>query len=185
MAPNGTEYDLRMDALSSEELVAAVARVAVSRGLRVAAAESLTCGLVTSELGTGPEAAQWLRGGVVAYSTDVKQHVLGVSPGPVVTARCAEQMAKGVADLLGAHLAVSTTGAGGPDPVEGNPPGTVHIGWWYRGRSGSRSYLFNGSPEHVVELTVQASLKMLHSLILGQELNTPTPTTAHRDESAL
>jgi nicotinamide-nucleotide amidase len=154
-----------MGALPREDLVAAIAHAAASGGLGIATAESLTCGLVTSELGKGPDAAQWLRGGVVAYSTAVKQDVLGVRPGPVVTTRCAEQMASGAARLLRADVSVSTTGAGGPDPVEGKQPGTVHLGWWHQGRSGTRSYQFDGDPERVVESTVQASLELLLSII--------------------
>jgi nicotinamide-nucleotide amidase len=154
-----------MGALPREDLVTAIARAALSVGLSIATAESLTSGLVTSELGKGPDAAKWLRGGVVAYSTAVKQDVLGVRPGPVVTTRCAEQMATGAARLLRADVSVSTTGVGGPDPVEGQPPGTVHLGWWHQGRSGSRSYQFDGDPERVVESTVNASLELLRALI--------------------
>ena len=50
---------------------------------------------------------------------------LGVDPGPVVTALAARQMAGGVARLLGADVAISVTGVGGPDEEEGQPPGTV------------------------------------------------------------
>jgi nicotinamide-nucleotide amidase len=49
-------------------------------------------------------------------------------PGPVVTAECAEQMARGVARLTDSDLGLSATGVGGPDPEEGHPPGTVFLG---------------------------------------------------------
>lgn len=128
------------------------------RDLTVAVAESLTCGLLVSALGAADDASEWLRGGVVAYSTAVKQKVLGVSPGPVVSARCAEEMAAGVAARLDADAAVATTGVGGPDGEEGRDPGTVYIGWWVRGRAGSKLYRFDGTPEEVLEATVAAAL---------------------------
>lgn len=139
----------------------AVSRSARDRDITVAVAESLTCGLLVSTLGRADNASQWLRGGVVAYSTDVKRSVLSVSPGPVVSAQCAEEMAAGVASLLEANVTVATTGVGGPEPEEGHDPGTVYIGWSSRGITGSALYNFTGSPEEVVEATVSAALAHL------------------------
>lgn len=53
--------------------------------------------------------------------------LLGVDPGPVITADTALQMAIGAAELLGANVAVATTGVGGPGRQEGKPQGTVFI----------------------------------------------------------
>jgi nicotinamide-nucleotide amidase len=142
----------------SANLAEKVARCASDRDLTVAVAESLTSGLLVSALGAAEDASEWLRGGVVAYATAVKQKVLAVSPGPVVSARCAEEMAAGVAAQLDADAAVATTGVGGPDSEEGREPGTVYIGWWVRGRAGSRQYSFAGTPEAVLEATVAAAL---------------------------
>jgi nicotinamide-nucleotide amidase len=143
------------------ELAQAVAKRAEEFGVTIAVAESLTCGRVVSELGRGEAAADWLRGGVVAYSSEVKREVLGVSPGPVVSARCAEEMAAGVAGVLGADIAVATTGVGGPGGEEGRPAGTVYLGWWCRGRRGSELHRFEGDPTEVVEKTVAAALELL------------------------
>ena len=46
----------------------------------------------------------------------------------MITAETALQMAIGAAELLGADVAVATTGVGGPGPQEGKPQGTVFIG---------------------------------------------------------
>ena len=78
------------------DLAEQVAELAHSRGLWIAAAESLTGGAVSSALAAAPGASDWYHGGVVAYSPRVKQHLLGVTPGPVVTARCADELAQGV-----------------------------------------------------------------------------------------
>ena len=147
-----------MIAEKNADLAEQVAQCASGRGLTVAVAESLTSGLLVSALGAAENASEWLRGGVVAYATAVKQKVLAVSPGPVVSARCAEEMAAGVAAQLDADAAVATTGVGGPDSEEGREPGTVYIGWWVHGRAGSRLYHFDGTPEEVLEATVAAAL---------------------------
>ena len=112
---------------SDEERADRVAELATSRGLRVAVAESLTAGRISSFLGRGEAASEWYRGAVVAYDEEVKFEVLGVTRGPVVTAACARQMADGVRTLLGADVALGITGVGGPGPQEDCPPGTVHL----------------------------------------------------------
>src|SRR5687767_3132995 len=107
-----------------------IADAALRRRVRVAIAESLTCGLLASELGKGHDATEWFAGGVVAYQTDVKRRVLKVRAGvDPCSADCAEQLATGVRALLDADLAVSATGVGGPDAEDGHAPGTVYLGW--------------------------------------------------------
>ena len=53
----------------------------IERGLTIGAAESLTGGLVTAALTTVPGASAVVRGGIVAYATDVKNSLLGVDTG--------------------------------------------------------------------------------------------------------
>ncbi|MFJ2509011.1 CinA family protein [Arthrobacter citreus] len=112
------------------ELVIAAAAAARTR---IAAAESLTAGMVAAELGTVPGASAVLQGGVVAYQNSVKEQVLGVDGALLqsagsVDARVAEQMAAGVRRLLKADIGISTTGVAGPEPHDGKPVGTVFIG---------------------------------------------------------
>lgn len=107
-------------------------------GWTVAVAESLTGGLLVSSLVDVPGASRVVRGGVVAYATDVKQSVLGVDAALLeahgaVHPRVARQMARGVRDVLGrdgvpADVGVATTGVAGPDAQDGHVVGTVHIG---------------------------------------------------------
>jgi len=149
-------------AAESQEHVARIARLAGERGLDVAAAESLTSGLLSSRLGAGPDASEWFRGAVVAYQEPVKFEVLGVPEGPVVTAECAEQMARGVADLLGASVAVSVTGVGGPDPSEGEPPGTVYVGVLVDDDlTVHRLDLAGDDPDRILHVTADEALRVL------------------------
>ena len=93
----------------------------------MAVAESLTGGMISSALAAAPGASAWFRGGVVAYSSEVKHELLDVPPGPVVSDTAAAAMAQGVRRLLRADLALAVTEAGGPDPQDGQPPGTVRF----------------------------------------------------------
>jgi nicotinamide-nucleotide amidase len=102
------------------------------RGWSIAAAESLTGGRVTATLVDVPGASAHVRGGIVAYATDVKASQLGVDAalladrGPV-DPDVALQMAEGVRRVLRAEVGLATTGVAGPDPQGGKPVGTVHV----------------------------------------------------------
>ncbi|MEJ5915458.1 CinA family protein [Pseudokineococcus sp. 1T1Z-3] len=101
-------------------------------GVVVATAESLTAGLVSARLATVAGASEVLRGGVVAYAPAVKVDVLGVAQemldehGPVHV-DVALAMADGARRLLGADVAVATTGVAGPGPADGHPAGTLVV----------------------------------------------------------
>ena len=115
------------------ELAQQVVEALRSSGQTVGAAESLTGGLRVAALVEVPGASTVVRGGVVAYAPQVKVDVLGVEADVVATRgtvdpQTARQMAVRARDLLGADWGVSTTGVAGPEPSEGKPIGTVHVG---------------------------------------------------------
>ncbi|HEX5860309.1 MAG TPA: CinA family protein [Nocardioides sp.] len=146
---------------STEDAVERVAGLAGERDLTVAAAESLTSGLIAQRLGAGPNAADWFRGSVVAYQEPVKFDVLGVREGPVATADAAEEMALGVARLLGADVAVAATGVGGPGPSEGKPAGTVYLAVTVDGQVSARELDLDGDPGQIIEDTADHALELL------------------------
>lgn len=131
--PNSSEF---ASALAAEAI-----EIAAHLGLRIATAESLTGGMLASEIVSVPGASRAFSGGVVAYDTELKATVLGVNPaqleltGPV-DSEVAQQMASGVRRACAAPagapaaLGISTTGVAGPasDPQTGQPAGTVWIG---------------------------------------------------------
>jgi nicotinamide-nucleotide amidase len=139
---------------------------AISRTLRrsdrtASVAESLTSGRIASYLGAAEAASDWFCGGVVAYTNDVKYKVLDVDQGPVVTASCARQMAHGVANLTGSDFAISVTGVGGPDPVEGQPAGTVFIAVRSADSASVEEHHFGGDIEDVLHAATARALQML------------------------
>ena len=90
------------------ELATAVAdRLA---GRRLACAESLTAGRLTTAFASVADAVTFLRGGLVAYQPGVKAELLGVTAESVLSIEAAGQMAYGVADLLDAEVSVVDNG---------------------------------------------------------------------------
>ncbi len=111
---------------------AAVVPVLLDLGLTVGTAESLTGGLVAAALTSVPGASAVVRGGVVAYASDVKASVLGVdrrvlTAQGAVSAAVAEQLAQGVRSVLGCDVGLATTGVAGPGPADGASAGTVFL----------------------------------------------------------
>lgn len=98
------------------------------RGVTLATAESVTGGLVGARLTGVPGASKVFRGAIVSYATEVKQLLLGVGEGPVVSESAARQMARGVRDRLGADIGLSLTGVAGPGEQDGQPVGTLYVG---------------------------------------------------------
>jgi nicotinamide-nucleotide amidase len=153
---------------------AAVALVERLRGasLSVATAESLTGGLVCGALTDVPGASAVVRGGVVAYATDVKASVLGVdadllASGGAVQADVAVQMAQGACRLLGAAVGVATTGVAGPDPQDGQPVGTVYVAATRGAEVVVRRLTLEGDRGQVRAGTVDAALACVHDLVTG------------------
>ncbi|MFE5486673.1 CinA family protein [Streptomyces sp. NPDC056527] len=111
---------------------ARVLELLAESGHTVAAAESLTGGLVAAELTGVPGASKSFRGSVTAYATALKQELLGVdatllAERGAVDPEVALQMAAGARRRLGADWGVATTGVAGPDPQDGQPVGTVYV----------------------------------------------------------
>lgn len=148
-----------------DDRAAVVAERAQARGWTVACAESLTSGAIASALGAAENASEWFRGGVVAYASGVKHDLLHVPPGPVVSAPAARAMAHGAARLLDADLVVAVTGAGGPDPQDGQPPGTVWFGVFWPGGREQTHRAFSGEPVEVVQQTVAFALGLLGDVL--------------------
>jgi len=112
--------------------VTAVVAELTRRGETVAVAESLTGGLVVARLVDVPGASAVVRGGIVAYATELKASLLGVDAALLarvgaVDPAVAAEMAEGVRRRLGATWGVATTGVAGPDPQDGHAPGTAYV----------------------------------------------------------
>jgi nicotinamide-nucleotide amidase len=109
-----------------------IIRAFAAAGQTIATAESLTGGLLCAALTHVPGASAVVRGGVVAYSTEVKRDVLDVDEDLLAAAGAvdpdvAAAMAQGACAMLGADLGIATTGVAGPDEQDGKPVGMVFI----------------------------------------------------------
>lgn len=139
-----------------------------ARGWTVATGESVTGGLVVASLIDAPGASDNVRGGIVAYGTDLKASLLGVDPqllasvGPVA-AGVAEAMARGASSALSATIGLAVTGVAGPDPQGGTPVGTVHVACFIQPQAACevRSQAFAGSRASIRNQAMVAAIELL------------------------
>lgn len=106
-------------ATSDASLEEVLVHLLIERGLTVAVAESCTGGLIASRLTDVPGSSACFLQGMVTYSNEAKQSLLGVSPGTLerhgaVSEHVALEMARGCLERSGADIAVATTGIAGP-----------------------------------------------------------------------
>lgn len=152
--------------MSAAEVVAAL----TLSGRTIAVAESLTGGLLVAELVSVPGASAVVRGGVVAYATDLKAGLLGVDAGLLeregpIHPEVARQMAAGVRARLGADVGISTTGVAGPAPQDGHAPGEVWLGFAVGDDVTSVGLALGGDRTAVRRDTVTESLSRLLPLL--------------------
>ncbi len=124
------KYIVGEDCETLDELVH---KTLTERGLTLATAESCTGGNIARLLTAQAGASVYFKGGVVAYSNEVKESVLGVKHSTLeahgaVSEETVREMAEGVRTRLGTDLAIATTGIAGPDGgTSEKPVGTVWI----------------------------------------------------------
>jgi len=148
-------------------------RGAISRGVTVATAESLTAGMVAAMLADTPGASAMLQGGVVSYQNSVKAEVLGVPPELLdavgsVDGQVAAAMAEGARRLCRADIGVSTTGVAGPEPHDDKAVGTVFVGVATAGGSASYAYSFEGNRPEIRGQACAAALERLLEVLSSE-----------------
>ncbi len=158
--------------MNGTDVAGRVVALLTAREESVATAESLTGGLVVAALVDVPGASRVVRGGVVAYATEVKHTVLRVDAGLLaahgpVHPEVAAQLAAGACVALGADWGLATTGVAGPGPQDGVPAGTVHIAVHGPdpGQRAVRSLWLPGARAQVRRETVEALLALFAELL--------------------
>ncbi|WP_240126021.1 CinA family protein [Thermomonas alba] len=131
-------------------------------------AESCTGGWIAKCITDIPGSSAWFDCGMVAYSYEAKQALLGVRPQTLeqfgaVSRETVVEMVSGALVHSGATLAVAVTGIAGPGGgSEDKPVGSVWIGWKRRGGyARAELFRFEGDRDAVRRQTVVAALRGL------------------------
>lgn len=156
----------------TEELI----KLLIGKNLLLATAESLTGGMLSSELVSIPGASNTFIEGFVTYSIRAKEETLGVPYEIIdsygaVSYETAKEMAKGALRASGAHVSMATTGNAGPDPSEGKPVGLVYTAVDVRGEIFVTEHHFRGSRNDIRVRSVEAVIDECLRALQGEILN--------------
>jgi nicotinamide-nucleotide amidase len=141
------------------------------RNLSLATMESCTGGLLASTITDVPGSSDYFRGGLVAYSAQVKA-AFGVDAALLaqkgtVDPEVAAAMAKVARLRLDADIGIGITGVAGPTEIEGKPVGTVHIAIDAGKKKSSFSALYPPRRGEVKRRAVISALFKLRQLLLN------------------
>ena len=182
LEPLATEVRTRLGDLiftvDDASLEQTVIRLLLAQGRTLACAESLTGGGVGERLTSVPGASGAFLGSAVVYTRGMKQQVLGVPDEALVdgtvSEACALAMARGARELFGADVALSLTGAAGPEPHDGAPPGTIWVALVGGGLEHARGFLSRGERDRVRRWAEQGGLDLVRRFLQG----VPLPVTS-------
>ena len=142
----------------------------------LATAESCSGGLLGHKITSVPGSSNYFRGGVIAYSNELKEKFLGVDTALLarygaVSSAVAKAMAHGIRTKTSADIGLSVTGIAGPTGATlDKPVGTVFIGLSTADTTIGIPCRFSGDRWQVQELTAVTALDLIRRLLLGKKL---------------
>jgi PncC family amidohydrolase len=143
----------------------------IRHNLTLAVAESCTGGLVGHRLTNVPGSSAYFLGGILAYSYDAKEHLLGVRHNTLydhgaVSEAVVHEMARGVRRALGADIGLAVTGIAGPGGgLPGKPVGLTWIALAAHNVDQAESHIWQGDRQANKAQSAEAVLALLHSFL--------------------
>ena len=144
-------------------------------GLTLATAESCTAGNIAAVITAIPGSSHFYKGGVIAYSDEVKVNLLGVNPETLEKngAVCEEvviEMAKGAMKSMNSDCAVANSGIAGPTGgTPEKPVGTVWIAVTMKDKVMTMKASGDEGRNKNIENATLNALQMLQKLFQNQE----------------
>jgi PncC family amidohydrolase len=139
--------------------------------LTLALAESCTGGKLASLITAIPGCSAYFKGGVVCYSNEIKERVLGVDSALLakhgaVSQPVVEAMASGVTRIFHVDCAIAVSGIAGPDGgTPEKPVGTVWIAVRYKSKMQSQKFQFSQNRESNILRACNNGICMLLEMI--------------------
>lgn len=169
---NAIIHDIIVGFEEDDTIEVVLGRILKEKKQTIATAESCTGGKIAQLVASVPGASTYFKGSVVAYATEVKVNVLGISDAfitehSVVSKEVASAMALGVQKMMQTDYAIATTGNAGPTKGDADAEvGTVCIALATPNGVIVEEFNFGQPREKVIDRAVIKSLEMLQKEIL-------------------
>lgn len=161
--------------MDAESILQSVAEALITRGWKLACAESCTGGGISAAATSLAGSSRWFDRGFVTYSNQAKQDMLGVRPETLakfgaVSEATVREMAAGALARSQAQVAVAVSGIAGPGGGAAEKPvGTVCVGWAVKGGEPIvRTEHFSGDRSAVRAQTVTCALQGILDVLAGR-----------------
>lgn len=141
------------------------------KGLTISCAESLTGGLFASSITDVSGASNVFKGGIVSYTNEIKENVLGVLPSTLnnegaVSENCCFQMAKNIKTKFNTDIGISFTGNAGPTASENKPVGLVYFGISYLEKTEVFKLNLNGDRKSIKNQCISYAINKIYDIII-------------------
>lgn len=162
------QYIVGEDCETLDELVH---KTLIERGKTLATAESCTGGNIARLLTAQAGASAYFKGGIIAYSNEVKESALGVKHSTLqahgaVSEETVREMVEGVRERLGADYAIATTGIAGPTGgTPEKPVGTVWVAVCSKDETVTQLMHYGDRRQQTIDRTTNQAYSMLMKLI--------------------
>ncbi len=159
----------------NKTLEEAVVDILREKEMRLSLVESCTGGALAARIVNVPGASDIFGAGFVTYSNKAKRKMVQVKKSTLktvgaVSERCANEMARGGANVSGADVCLSITGIAGPGGgTKEKPVGTVFMGCFCKGSVTVREFHFNGNRAKIREQSVVHALAFLRECIMDKK----------------
>jgi nicotinamide-nucleotide amidase len=153
-----------------ETIASALGALLKERDEWIAAAESLTGGLIGETITETPGSGDYFKGSLVTYSTEAKHEVAGVDADLLekhgaVSEETARALAEAAAERFKADVGVAATGVAGPSEQEGKPVGLIYVGATYKGRTEVREVRGYGDRTSIRRIAANSALDLARRLV--------------------
>ena len=153
------------------KLLNQIAKTLTRKKFTLSVCESCTGGMLGSIITQVPGSSKYFPGGIIAYSNEVKQKIVGVKPTTLkkygaVNAEVVREMAQGVRKRFKSDIGIGITGIAGPSGgSKRKPVGMVYIGIAYNKRILAEKYLFKGNRDQIRKKACKQALVLLNHLL--------------------
>ena len=172
---NDTEKKLLLAESPMSKLLNDIAGSLIKKKLSLSVCESCTGGMLGSIITSEPGSSKYFCGGVIAYSNEIKQRVVGVKQITLkifgaVSAEVAREMARGVRKKFKADISISITGIAGPaGGSKKKPVGLVYLCVAVRHHVYVEHHIFKGSRNQIRKEACDKALRLLERVLIQHE----------------
>jgi len=152
---------------SRESIQIRLGKLFKQNNLSLSAVESCTGGLISKMITEVPGSSAYFKGGLTAYSNEIKLNVLGVKKKTLsffgaVSPQCAFEMAKQAKKIFKTDFAVSTTGIAGPSGATAKKPiGLIYFGLATPTEITTHKRVFKGDRKHIQKQAANFALNLI------------------------